>query len=84
MHYRTILSILSIGRIHVDALSRAVNYVNAVRFERELELKQLKDMHLQTIARKLEFSDSDKFQLIDGLVYKKDTTVPDSWFPNRW
>ena len=30
--------------VHVDALSRAVNYVNVVSLERYLELKQLKDV----------------------------------------
>lgn len=61
---------------HVDALSRAVNYVDALPLERELEFRQLKDAHLQSIAKELEFSDSKKFELIDGLIYRKDIDRP--------
>lgn len=35
--------------------------------------KQLQDPRLSEIAWELEYNDSEKFQLIEGLVYKKDT-----------
>lgn len=68
---------------HVDALSRQVFYVNALPIERELEFRQLQDNRLKEIAKELEFQANEKFQLIDGLVYKKDSDnykfcVPDA------
>lgn len=55
---------------HVDALSRSVAYVNELPLERELEYRQLADPQILKISRELEFNDSDKFKLINGLVYK--------------
>ncbi|XP_067212248.1 uncharacterized protein [Linepithema humile] len=60
---------------HVDALSR-VAYMNALSLERELELKQLLDPRLREIAKQLEFSDNEKFELIEGLVYRKGPDKP--------
>jgi len=59
---------------HVDALSRSIGYVSEVPLERELELRQLTDPRIQEIANELEFSDNEKFTLVNGLVYKKITT----------
>jgi len=56
---------------HVDALSRVVLYIESLPLERELELKQLQDVRLKAIAADLEFGNHDKFELIDGLVYRK-------------
>lgn len=72
---------------HVDALSRRVHYLESFPLERELEFRQLQDPNLQEIANQLEFSDSDKFELIDGVVYRKETNrsrfvIPDSMVNN--
>jgi len=68
---------------HVDALSRSVAYVNELPLERELELRQLADARVKEIADKLEYEEDAKFELIDGLVYRKGEdslkfVVPDS------
>lgn len=57
---------------HVDALSREVAYVNALPLERELEFRQLADPRIIEISEQLEYGTNEKFELIDGLVYKKD------------
>jgi len=56
---------------HVDALSRSVAYVNEMPLERELELRQLSDAKIQDIANNLEYGESEKFVLVNGLVYRK-------------
>jgi len=56
---------------HVDALSRSVGYVHELPLERELEFRQLADPVIKQISVDLEFNDSNKFKLIDGLVYRK-------------
>lgn len=56
---------------HVDALSRRVLYVETLPLERELEYKQLQDAKLREIAHYLEYNEHKKFELIDGLVYRK-------------
>jgi len=68
---------------HVDALSRSMAYVKEISLERELELRQLADSQIQAIANKLEYSDDEKFALVNGLVYRKDSNnlkfvVPDA------
>ncbi|XP_011869954.1 PREDICTED: uncharacterized protein LOC105563185 [Vollenhovia emeryi] len=68
---------------HVDALSRCTAYVHEMPLERELELRQLTDPRILEISKKLELSEDKKFDLINGLVYKKDENqkkfvVPDS------
>lgn len=72
---------------HLDALSRQVCYVESFPLERELEYKQLQDPTLQSVANQLEFAESDKFELIDGLIYRKDQersrfVVPESMETN--
>lgn len=74
---------------HVDALSRGVGYVNQLPLERELEYRQLTDPRILQISRELELanSDSDKYALVDGLVYKKSDDklqfiVPDTMISN--
>lgn len=72
---------------HVDALSRSTCYVNALPLERELEFRQLADPVIAEISRELEFNDSDKFILVDGLVYRKISddqkfVVPESMITN--
>jgi len=57
---------------HVDALSRHVGFIDALPLERELEFRQLRDPRIKEIANKLEFEDHDKFELIEGLVYRKE------------
>jgi len=61
---------------HVDALSRSVGYVNELPLERELELRQLADARVKEIADKLEYEEDAKFELIDGLVYRKSEDSP--------
>lgn len=43
---------------------------------RELELKQLSDPQLKEIVEELEFSNNEKFKLIEGSVYKKEPDKP--------
>jgi len=56
---------------HVDALSRAVAHVSEMPLERELEFRQIADPKLKQISEDLEFKDSEKFSLVNGLVYRK-------------
>jgi len=68
--------------VHVGALSQSVEYIGELPFERELE-RQLADPRIREISESLEIKDSDKFALIDGLVFKKDNNdykfvVPES------
>lgn len=56
---------------HVDALSRKIIYLDTLPLERELEFRQLQDPHLLQIANHLEFAEDERFQLIDGLLYRK-------------
>lgn len=72
---------------HVDALSRCVSYVNEHPLEKELEFRQLADPRIQKISRSLEYEDSDRFALVDGLLYRKDGdnlkfVVPDAMIHN--
>lgn len=59
---------------HVDALSRAVAYVNKIPIEREVELRQLTDPKIIDLCNQLEYKDNDKFALVNGLIYKKTAT----------
>ncbi|XP_018316620.1 uncharacterized protein [Mycetomoellerius zeteki] len=73
--------------VHVDALSRAINYIGSLSLERELEIKQLCDPVFKVIAHDLEYKEDKKFKLIDGLVYRKDNdrsrfAVPESMVTN--
>lgn len=74
---------------YVDALSRGVGYVNQLPLERELEYRQLNDPRILQISRELELAsvDSDKYALIDGLVYRKNGdklqfVIPDTMISN--
>lgn len=67
---------------HVYALSRRVYYLESFPLERELEFRQLQDPNLQEISNQLEFSDSDKFKLIEGLVYRKEADRSRFVIPN--
>lgn len=62
--------------LHVDALSRISAYVNAIPLERELEYRQLQDAHLKEIAQHLENADHEKYELVEGLVYRKCSDKP--------
>jgi len=46
--------------------------VNDHPLKRELEFRQLAGPRIQEISRNLELEDSDRFALVDGLVYRKD------------
>lgn len=68
---------------YVDALSRQVGYIGSLPLERELEYRQLEDAKWREIAVELELKDNDRFELIDGLVFRKGEigprfVVPDS------
>jgi len=75
---------------HVNALSRQVYLIEFLPVERELEFRQLQDERIKKIANELEFKESSNFsgfQLVDGLVYRKDTdrarfVVPESMVDN--
>lgn len=57
--------------MHVDALSRKICYIETMPIERELEFRQLQDSQIKEIANHLEFADSERFELVDGLVYRR-------------
>jgi len=57
---------------HVDALSRSIAYVNELSLEHELEFRQLADPRVKEIVQDLELRNNDKFELIDGLLYRKE------------
>jgi len=64
-----------------------IAYVHEMTLERQLEFKQIADPRLKQIREELEFKDSDKFNLINGLVYKKcgvdfKFAVPESMISN--
>lgn len=61
---------------HVDALSRQIAYIDSMSIERELELKQLCDARIKSIVDELKFKDSDKFELTNGLIYRKGPDRP--------
>jgi len=61
---------------HVDALSRVVASIKLISLDKELQFRQLKDSHLQSIAQHLEKSDDEKYTLVNGLVFKKDPDKP--------
>lgn len=57
--------------------------MNELPLERELEFHQLADPKIHEIARELEMQDNDRFNLIDGLVYRRENgnmkfVVPES------
>ncbi|KMQ82606.1 pro-pol polyprotein [Lasius niger] len=56
---------------HVDALSRCVTHVDELPLERRLEFLQLRDPKILEISKELELNESDRFALVDGLVYRK-------------
>lgn len=72
---------------HVDALSCCVGYVQQRPLERELEFRQLADQKLSELSRELEVQESQKFALVDGLIYKRETeglkfVVPETMIPS--
>lgn len=56
---------------HVDALSRQVALVDALPVETELVFRQLQDSRIKEIASALENKEDEKYEIIDGLVYRK-------------
>lgn len=40
--------------MHVDALSRVINYIEAMPLEKELQLRQLQDSKLKALSEKLD------------------------------
>lgn len=61
---------------HVDVLSRNIGYIEALPLERVLEFRQLQNPRLLSIAEELEKEDSDKFELIERLIYRKAIDKP--------
>jgi len=57
--------------MHVDALSRLVCYTDSIPLEKELQYRQLQDPTLKIIAENLGKKENNKFELIDGLVFRK-------------
>lgn len=68
---------------HVDALSREVYVIQPLTFEQELTCKQLSDPVLKEIRESLEFGESDKYEVRNGLLFRKNKSdllfyVPES------
>ncbi|XP_011858461.1 PREDICTED: uncharacterized protein K02A2.6-like [Vollenhovia emeryi] len=74
---------------HVDALSRVpqedirsvdtsdrVLHIDSFPLEKELQFRQLQDENIKTITQSLETGDNDKFELINGLIYRKYSGKP--------
>lgn len=73
--------------VHVDALSRIIALVSSLPLERELEFRQLRDPVIKEIATSLQQVSNKKFELIEGLVFRKGPDkplfyVPESMVPN--
>lgn len=62
--------------VHVDALSRISACIEYMPLEKELQFRQLQDPKLKVIAESLSQNDHEKFELFDGLVYRKGTHSP--------
>lgn len=62
--------------VHVDALSRVSAYIEYMPLEKELQYRQLQDPKLKVIAESLSQNEHEKFELFDGLVYRKGTYSP--------
>jgi len=73
---------------HVDALSRVYIYIvtsiKLMSLDKELQFRQLKDSHLQSIAQHLEKSNDEKYTLVNGLVFKKDPDKPKFVVPDSY
>lgn len=54
----------------MNVLSGSMAYINEL--ERKLEFKQLSDTKIKESNENLKINNSDKFALINGLVYKKE------------
>lgn len=72
---------------HVDALSRIISLVEPIPMEKQLEINQLSDTHLLSIAEQLQNQSNDNYELRDGLIFKKNGeksyfVVPDSMVNN--
>lgn len=71
----------------VDALSRVVCFIDSIPLEKELQYRQLQDPGLKRLADSLKHEDHNKFELIDGLIFRKGIhkqkfVVPDSMVTN--
>lgn len=72
---------------HVDVLSRVIYFTDSIPLKKELQFRQLQETKLKTIAENLELNEHDKYELIDGLVFKKSLhkhrfVIPDSMIIN--
>jgi len=67
---------------HADALSRSIAYIDELPLERQLEFLQLSDPRILEISKQLELAESEKFDLIDGLVYRKTENQPKFYVPD--
>lgn len=56
---------------HVDALSRNILVIEPLTFEEVLVYKQLQDPIIKRIHKELEISENDRFELRNGIIYKK-------------
>lgn len=59
--------------MHVDALSRVVNYIEAMPLEKQLQYRQLQDPELKELSLSLELKENRELGLIDGLVFRRGT-----------
>lgn len=46
--------------------------MNELPFESELEFRQLNDPRIKEISENLEYKEDNKFDMINGLIYRKD------------
>ncbi|CAL1671939.1 unnamed protein product [Lasius platythorax] len=68
--------------MHVDTLSRVVHYIESMPLEKELQFRQLQDPKLKNLSGRLELIEDDKYEIIDGLVFKKCADKPRFVIPN--
>jgi len=61
---------------HVDALSRIVTFAEAMPLKKELQYKQLQDPKFKDLSTKFEREDHHKFELLNGLIFRKGPDKP--------
>jgi len=72
---------------HVDTLNRIVAFAEAKSLKKELQYKQLQDPKFKDLSTKLEREDHHKFELLNGLIFRKGPdkprfSMPDSMINN--
>lgn len=68
---------------HVDALSRIVCHIESMPLQKELQLRQLQHSKIKLIVERLTQNEDRKFELFNGLVYKKNSSSPQFVVPEQ-